>query len=368
MGLEKLTNFLENFKNDFFRLIKYCDEVNRLVRLLLELLIAFLLACIPYALQQYLGVDGDYPYLIYGIIILIIFALVLCIITTFAPIYNKEMRQIPVLFKNYRDDSKNHHIIIKNHILDMVIFENTNENDNKEYKLEKKPFLDCKVIETKNIFNNQANLFYETHIYNMQSDEGISELSDGVRYFRDGVPLDISDAHKSCSICTKTIGIDSCKEEQLHVTIPVCIPPKESIELKIYECHCPAFSETLGKLIDDNIKQTDDDSIQLKVHYPTEVLRISIRLDTNIAKKYKFIIKANYTHYVNGIKSLKQLSANNYFVLDQSEQRIIAYENLLRQWDAIPHLSSDQKSLEWEIHTPRIGYLYEMWFNLEKIV
>lgn len=90
------------------------------------------------------------------------------------------------------------------------------------------------------------------------------------------------------------------------------------------------------------------------MHYPTEVLIFSIKLSPEI------------DNYHLAAQCIDDGYLVNYQVTDYSNQRVTIHEQNLREWGAVPKISADSKELHWEIHHPKLGYRYRLYFALEK--
>lgn len=263
---------------------------------------------------------------------------------------SKQMETLSTKTKNYIDYSRNQHISIVAWDKKLVISRNEIENGR------------CQLSQIIKIRNNSSQI-YKKYIFNTSSYEGLSPESGYTISLDDKSPFSQDDI--TChSYDTKLDGGEP--KVGYKISIPVEIKEMSTSVLKIVENSCPSFKKLktcveTGCPVDENISVT--------IRYPTEVLRISLILDESM-KGYTFTKKPRYKKNNPTVHPSEHETINNYVVLDNSEQPVKYDLDELPKWGAVPIYSNKEgdeyKLITWEIHYPKVGYTYQLYFSLAK--
>lgn len=229
----------------------------------------------------------------------------------------------------------------------------------------------CQLYHYFKIHNPHPEHPYAEYIYRLESKEDLSDISnyqiwvDNQKSFEPSELIfqkyeqyNFDPNNTTCKTCNANC-LDECKKyptkrsrERVgnEITIPIDISKdKNTRELHILEKKCPSFPD-LSKFYYKS-KRSKVESIGIMVYYPTRLLRLSVSI-TNLE---------NYQLACGGLENGKKIK---FDVVDRNEQHIWHHEAELKSWKAYPLLSLDKKTLTWEIHNPKIGYRYRMYFSL----
>lgn len=209
----------------------------------------------------------------------------------------------------------------------------------------------CKFTHTVCLVNHSSKYDYRRYNYQIISHEAISNPDDYTIF------IDNNQIHTKELVLDKylTLHQDSpdSTEYGCKMEIPLNVKHNQPVNLSIVEDHCPSFK----KLRDfDGGNVAGLEMISTRINYPTKELNVTISLDKSIPG---YIL-------IRGIEPDREKKVVLYKVTDYSEQRIIAHEKELENWDAVPKFSSDNRTLSWTVREPIVGYRYTLYFTIEK--
>lgn len=93
----------------------------------------------------------------------------------------------------------------------------------------------------------------------------------------------------------------------------------------------------------------------MRINQKTDKLRITVKLEGDIRNKYQLARSENFS---GGLRKI-------FAIADASDQRMLNYENILKEKRIIPKYSDEQ--ITWTIYKPKVGYRYFIYFTLKEV-
>ncbi|QYZ78909.1 hypothetical protein E2N92_05450 [Methanofollis formosanus] len=204
-------------------------------------------------------------------------------------------------------------------------------------------------VESVHDIENHMNAKYKQYLIEIMSDQHAPNVTD-CKISINGERLNLSEKDAGYELNVhKTIneknGDESFKGVACKYRVPVEIEPKGVCNLNI-QYDTTAYAKGFdGKT----------EYIGLRINQKTEYLQIKVKLEGEIKKKYQ-IFKS---------EEIKDGERRYFEVLDASDQRMLNYENILKEKGSIPQFKSNH--LLWSIYGPKVGYKYFVYFCIKKI-
>lgn len=203
-------------------------------------------------------------------------------------------------------------------------------------------------VETTHDIENHMDEIYKQYLVEINSDFYAPSLSE-CNISLNGEPICLSEKDAEYELCT-TKELDSEGHETLkHVTskfyIPVEIEPKST----------SSFTIQYPTTAYDNAYGNKTEFIGLRINQKTDRLRILVKLEGYTKNKYQL---ARCENFSGGRRKV-------FAIIDASDQRMLNYENILKEKGVIPQYSDDR--ITWTIYKPKVGYRYFVYFTLKEV-
>lgn len=204
------------------------------------------------------------------------------------------------------------------------------------------------VVETTHDIENHMDSIYKQYLVEINSDIYAPSSSE-CNILLNGEPIHLSEKDAEYELCSTKKFDSEGKETLKHMTskfyIPVEIEPR-SISTFTIRYLTTAY---------DNAYRNKTEFIGMRINQKTDKLRITVKLEGDIRNKYQLARSENFS---GGLRKI-------FAIANASDQRMLNYENILKEKRIIPKYSDEQ--ITWTIYKPKVGYRYFIYFTLKEV-